>query len=117
GGAGEAGQQVWGLAVEIGRPSEQAAAMEASRQQLASLLQPGVRALPQLIGHDALIWSVDTQPLICLATVLLLRAAADDLLAPIPDNDTAVQLPVQHFPDTGDRPAVAAAGRCDVVLV
>jgi hypothetical protein len=62
--------------------------MEASRHQFPGLVQPAVYAVPQLVGDDALIRSIDAHPLVCLATALLLCAASDDLLASIPDDKT-----------------------------
>ena len=75
------------------------------------LLAASFDSAPQLLVHDAELRRLYPKPLVLRAFALLLGAAADDLLTPVPDDDPTVQLASQNLPDGSGRPAATITTR------
>src|SRR5262249_52797810 len=113
----EAREQIGRLAVEVGRPPEESAALKTPGHQLARLLKARLDTTPEFVRHDPKLRGVQPKPLIGCTEALLLGAATDDLLAAVPGHDASVQLTVQHLPHARNRPSTTATRGCDVLLV
>src|SRR5262249_5416135 len=84
---------------------------------LTGSIEAPMRRSPQILGHDAKVWRLETEPLLGGPVEIPLPAEAVALALPIPDDLTAVERSEQDLADSSRGPPAPVPWRRHAVLV